>query len=112
RLGKIRLHPRHGGPSSQSWPACRGAAAPLVRALAMQDRIIDAAIPVPGPQCPPFVLLDDARVEGAVSARLFREPVEILVARTAADIPALLDALEAAQARGFHAAGYLAYEAG
>jgi para-aminobenzoate synthetase/4-amino-4-deoxychorismate lyase len=78
----------------------------------MQDRIIDAAIPVPGPQCPPFVLLDDARVEGAVSARLFREPVEILVARTAADIPALLDALEAAQARGFHAAGYLAYEAG
>lgn len=70
------------------------------------------AIPVPGPGCPPFVLLDDARAEGATAARLFVRPVEVLTARSAAEVPALLSALEAAQARGLHAAGYLAYEAG
>src|SRR5690606_3253114 len=70
------------------------------------------AIPIPGPGCPPFVLLDDARVEGAAAARLFVEPVEMLIARSAADVPDLLSALETAQARGLHAAGYLAYEAG
>src|SRR3546814_6635308 len=70
------------------------------------------AIPVPGPGCPPFVLLDDARAEGAVAARLFADPVEVLTAHSAAEVPALLSALEAAQARGLHAAGYLAYEAG
>ena len=71
-----------------------------------------AALPMPGPGCGPFVLLDDARAEGAVAARLFRDPVEILRADSAAEIPALLDAVEAAAARGLHAAGYLAYEAG
>ena len=71
------------------------------------------AIPVPGPGCPPFVLLDDARAEGAAAAaRLFTDPVEILTACSAADVPGLLSALEAAQARGLHAAGYLTYEAG
>lgn len=70
------------------------------------------AIPVPGPDCPPFVLLDDARVHGAAAARLFVDPVDTLVARSAADLPALLSGLEAAAARGLHAAGYLAYEAG
>ncbi|MBN8845318.1 MAG: aminodeoxychorismate synthase component I [Sphingomonadales bacterium] len=72
----------------------------------------DAAIPGPGPDCPPFVLLDDARATGAAAARLFVNPTEILIARSAAQIPALLSALEGAQARGLHAAGYLAYEAG
>lgn len=72
----------------------------------------DGRIGAPGPGCPPFVLLDDARVAGAAAARLFAEPVEVLAAHAAADVPALLDALEAAQARGLHAAGYLAYEAG
>ncbi len=72
----------------------------------------DAAIPVPGPDCRPFVLLDDARAEGAAAARLFLNPVEILEASSAAELPALLAKLEAAQARGLHAAGYLAYEAG
>ena len=66
----------------------------------------------PGPGCPPFVLLDDARAEGAVAARLFTDPVETIAASAAADIPALLDALEAARGRGLFAAGYLAYEAG
>src|SRR5690606_12273351 len=70
------------------------------------------AIPIPGPGCPPFVLLDDARAEGAVAARLFVEPVETLTARSPADVADLLSALETAQARGLHAAGYLAYEAG
>ncbi|MDK2761495.1 MAG: aminodeoxychorismate synthase component I [Sphingopyxis sp.] len=70
------------------------------------------AIPIPGPDCAPFVLLDDARVEGAAAARLFVRPVEVLAAHSAADVPALLSALEAGQARGLHAAGYLTYEAG
>ena len=69
-------------------------------------------IPLPGPACSPFVLLDDARAEGAVAARLFTDPVETIAAPAAADIPALLDALETAARRGLHAAGYLAYEAG
>jgi para-aminobenzoate synthetase/4-amino-4-deoxychorismate lyase len=69
-------------------------------------------MPSVGEGAAPFVLLDDARAEGAVSARLFRDPVGTLVARTAAEVPALLDALEAATARGLHVAGYLAYEAG
>ena len=72
----------------------------------------ETAIPVPAPECPPFVLLDDARVEGAAPARLFLNPVDILTAQSAADVPALLAKLEAAQKRGLHAAGYLAYEAG
>lgn len=70
------------------------------------------AIPLPGPGCPPFVLLDDARAEGAAAARLFARPVEVLTAYSAAEVPALLSAIEAAQARGLHAAGYLTYEAG
>ncbi len=70
------------------------------------------ALPLPGPGCAPFVLLDDARAEGAVAARLYRDPVEILRADGAAAIPDLLDALERAAARGLHAAGYLAYEGG
>ena len=65
-----------------------------------------------GPDSPPFVLLDDARADGAAPARLFARPIEVLTAHAAADVPALLDALEAAKARGLHAAGFLAYEAG
>ena len=72
----------------------------------------DAAIAATVPGRAPFVLLDDARAEGAAAARLFEGPVEVLTAGTAAEVPALLDALEAAQARGLHAAGWLAYEGG
>ncbi|MBA3940717.1 MAG: aminodeoxychorismate synthase, component I [Sphingopyxis sp.] len=57
-------------------------------------------------------MLDDARAAGAVPARLFANPVETLVAHGAAEVPSLLDALDAARARGLHAAGYLSYEAG
>lgn len=72
----------------------------------------ETAIPVPGPDCPPFVLLDDARTDGAVPARLFSNPVEIVAAHAPADLPALLAKLETATKRGLHAAGHLAYEAG
>ena len=58
---------------------------------------------------PPFVLLDDARPGG--SARLYRDPVEVLTARTPDEVGALLDRLRAATANGLHAAGYFAYEA-
>ena len=71
-----------------------------------------AALPLPVAGCAPFVLLDDARAEGAVAARLFSDPVEVLRADRAAEVPALLDALEAAGRRGLYAAGYLAYEGG
>nr|WP_170935470.1 aminodeoxychorismate synthase component I [Sphingopyxis indica] len=60
----------------------------------------------------PFVLLDDARCEGAAAARLFRGPVDTLTAKSPADVPALLEALDAARARGLYVAGYLSYEAG
>ncbi len=60
----------------------------------------------------PFVLFDDARIEGAAAARLFRDPVDIVSARCPAEVPALLAALDAARGKGLYAAGYLAYEAG
>lgn len=60
----------------------------------------------------PFILLDDARPEGASPARLYRDPVEIVVARRAEDVVPALARIEALRARGHHLAGYLAYEAG
>ncbi|MBY4637870.1 aminodeoxychorismate synthase component I [Sphingopyxis sp. XHP0097] len=65
-----------------------------------------------GVSTPPFVLLDDARAEGAVAARLFAEPVDVVAAHDAREIPALLDTLEAARRRGLYCAGYLSYDAG
>jgi len=59
----------------------------------------------------PFVLLDDARQDGA-GARLYTDPVEIVSAATPAAVASALAALRAAGARGLHAAGYLTYEAG
>jgi aminodeoxychorismate synthase component I len=56
------------------------------------------------------VLIDDARAGGV--ARLYRDPVGILVANEAGEIPAALDRLQAALDSGLHAAGFLAYEAG
>jgi para-aminobenzoate synthetase / 4-amino-4-deoxychorismate lyase len=60
----------------------------------------------------PFVLLDDARVAGAVPARLYTDPVETLSARTTAELQPLLNRLEQAQRDGLHAAGFLGYESG
>ncbi len=59
----------------------------------------------------PFVLLDDAREDGT-GARLYRDPVEIVVATRTEDVAPALARLRDAGARGLHAAGYLAYEAG
>ena len=59
----------------------------------------------------PFVLLDDARVGGAL-ARLYVEPVRIVSARTVAEVPAALDLIGAATRTGLHAAGFLSYDAG
>ena len=57
----------------------------------------------------PFVLLDDARAEGAASARLYQGAVKTIVVETADEVPAALE-----QLRGIdgYVAGYLAYEAG
>ena len=62
---------------------------------------------------PPFVLLDDARAEGAADARLFENPREVFVARAGGEVA---DVIAHADARrresGGTLAGYLAYEAG
>ncbi|MFD1949302.1 aminodeoxychorismate synthase component I [Sphingomonas arantia] len=58
----------------------------------------------------PFVLIDDQRPDG--HATLYRDPVRVVQADTAANIPILLDALRQARADGLHAVGYLAYGAG
>lgn len=60
----------------------------------------------------PFILLDDARQSDAAPARLYRDPIDILSAHAPRDMPVLFAALKTAQARGFHAAGFLNYEAG
>jgi aminodeoxychorismate synthase component I len=60
----------------------------------------------------PFILLDDASREGTGRAALFRDPVEIIRADRIADVLPALAQIEAAGARGLHAAGYLSYAAG
>ncbi|WP_133365944.1 aminodeoxychorismate synthase component I [Qipengyuania sediminis] len=61
----------------------------------------------------PFVLLDDARAEGAAAAQLYEDPIEIFIARRVEDVAAVLAAADAArQAKGGTLAGYIAYEAG
>ncbi len=52
-----------------------------------------------GPHAP-FVLLDDARIEGAGQAMLFRDPVDIVRADTLADVLPALERVEAALATG------------
>jgi len=55
---------------------------------------------------PPFVLLDDARPDGA-GARLYANPVEVVTGTVAESF----EGLKAARAQGLHAAGFLTYEA-
>ncbi len=55
----------------------------------------------------PFVLLDDARAEGAATARLYCDPVEVIVAHEPDELGRQLDRLSVG-----HWAGYIAYEAG
>ncbi|WP_448662787.1 aminodeoxychorismate synthase component I [Sphingomonas sp. CJ20] len=58
----------------------------------------------------PFILLDDARADGA-AARLYADPVEIVAATDAAGVPAALARLRDVRKAGLHAAGYLSYGA-
>ncbi|HEX4847211.1 MAG TPA: aminodeoxychorismate synthase component I, partial [Novosphingobium sp.] len=60
----------------------------------------------------PFILLDDARGDGASDARLYRAPEHVVVARRAEEVGPALERLEALRGQGFELAGYLAYEAG
>ena len=57
----------------------------------------------------PFILLDDAREEGAGPARLYAAPAEIVVARRPDEVEAALARIGAAPG---HWAGLIAYEAG
>lgn len=59
----------------------------------------------------PFVLLDDARVEGAVDARLFSGATEVAVLEYAQDLPAYLRRISTWGAAGSYAAGYIGYDA-
>jgi para-aminobenzoate synthetase/4-amino-4-deoxychorismate lyase len=60
----------------------------------------------------PFILLDDARLEGARDARLYRAPAELVVARRPEEVAPALARIEALSQAGRHLAGYVAYEAG
>ncbi|HEX8215247.1 MAG TPA: aminodeoxychorismate synthase component I [Allosphingosinicella sp.] len=60
----------------------------------------------------PFVLLDDARAEGAQAARLYRRPIEIVETRDPDRLKEMLERLRGARRRGLHAAGSLSYEGG
>ncbi len=61
----------------------------------------------------PFVLLDDARADGAADAHLFQNPRQLFVARRAQDVaPVLAEADAARSSSGGTLAGYIAYEAG
>ncbi len=64
------------------------------------------------PVSAPFVLIDDARSQGARPAMAYRHPVEVIAARSLEEVRPALHALRAARARGLHAAGYMSYEAG
>jgi para-aminobenzoate synthetase/4-amino-4-deoxychorismate lyase len=60
----------------------------------------------------PFVLLDDARVENAADARLYRNPHEVVVARRPEDVLPAFARLAKLADQGHHLAGMLGYEAG
>ena len=59
----------------------------------------------------PFVLLDDAGPDGGEGARLYRDAVEIVVARRPGEVAPALARIDALVAEGRTLAGYLAYEA-
>ncbi|WP_324809328.1 aminodeoxychorismate synthase component I [Sphingomonas sp. LY29] len=58
-----------------------------------------------------WILFDDARANGA-PPRLYRDPVETVVAWQIEEVEPALERVRAGLAAGRHAAGYLAYEAG
>lgn len=60
----------------------------------------------------PFILLDDARPEGASAARLYEAPREVIVARRVHEVAPALERIAALGKQGLHLAGWLSYEAG
>lgn len=61
---------------------------------------------------PPIVLLDDARADpGAPASRLYREPVEVICARSLEEVIPALARADAALAQNLHLAGWVAFEA-
>ncbi|HVF36795.1 MAG TPA: aminodeoxychorismate synthase component I [Sphingomicrobium sp.] len=58
-----------------------------------------------------WLLFDDAR-EGGAAPRLYREPVDTIVAHEMEEVALALEGIRAGLRRGQHAAGYLAYETG
>lgn len=66
---------------------------------------------LPGPS-EPFVLFDDARVYDASPARLYRDPVGTITARSMAEVQPALDRIAEAREAGLHVAGIIGYEAG
>lgn len=59
----------------------------------------------------PFILFDDARSVNPAPARLYRDPVELVVAQDYADVQVAFDYIGEAAERGLHAAGYVSYDA-
>lgn len=60
----------------------------------------------------PFLLLDDARQQGASPARLYQAPHDVVVAHRVDEVLPALERIAALQVAGAHLAGYFAYEAG
>jgi para-aminobenzoate synthetase/4-amino-4-deoxychorismate lyase len=74
--------------------------------------MLPADLPFPPPSGAPFVLLDDARAVGSDGGRLYRDPLEVVVARRPGEVAGALARLEALAGEGRWLAGYIAYEAG
>jgi len=81
----------------QAWACPEGTTGCICRAVIRRDR--------------PFVLLDDARAEGAAPARLYQAPVGAVEVCALVEVKPALARLRAARHRGLHAAGFMAYEA-
>lgn len=60
----------------------------------------------------PFILLDDARADGASDARLYRAPLEVVIARSGNEVASALDRMAQLSREGRYLAGHIAYEAG
>lgn len=63
-------------------------------------------------ETPATVLLENAGTDADSISRLFVEPVQVLEARKAAEIPALFAQIEQATGTGLFAAGFFSYECG
>lgn len=59
----------------------------------------------------PYLLYEFRNSEGKIEPKVFKDPVEVLQTERLEDIPAIMEAIEAAIDKGFYAAGYLSYEA-